>query len=117
MYSDLVECAYNDFHGYLQKYFVQIAEAAISDDDYISEEECLYLVNEVMIENGEELADVLFDSDGGFSYLHGIYHSNCDDDYFYYVCPYSQNVYYIPFLYDYIEATTISDQVMNYYFS
>lgn len=115
--TDLVVNAENDFRGYLQKYYVQIAEAAISDNNYISKEECLYLINEVMIENGEELANGLLSDAERFSYLHGVYQNNSDDDYFYFVCPYSQNVYYIPYLYNFLEDLAISDQVMDYYFS
>lgn len=117
--SELANGASRNFNGYTQKYFVEIARKVYADSNYISKEECLYLVNEVLINNGENVTNVLYSDafDYEYAYVHGVYHSNSDDDYYYYVCPYSQNVYYVPYLYSYIQDSIVSDWVMKNYFS
>lgn len=117
--SELANGASRNFNGYTQKYFVEIAKKVYADSNYISKEECLYLVNEVLINNGENVTNVLYSDafDYEYAYVHGVYHSNSDDDYYYYVCPYSQNVYYVPYLYSYIQDSIVSDWVMKNYFS
>lgn len=117
--SELANGANRNFNGYTQKYFVQIAKKVYADNNYISKEECMYLVNEVLLNNGEQVTSVLYSDtfDYEYAYVHGVYHSNSDDDYYYYVCPYSQNVYYVPYLYSYIEDSIVSDWVMKNYFS
>lgn len=82
------------FSDFTQKYYLKIIKAKKADKHYISEQECLYKLNEYFLQNGYKAVSGLWEN----YYMYQT--SNLDQNFvpteYYIVCPYTKQIRYIP---------------------
>ena len=92
-----------------QKYFTMIYQAVIKDQEYLSKDESMYLLNRILIENGQNPVTGLFTRTNYYAYFYDLVGADTNTYGFIIVDPYTQEVYDLPISYSFFEDGVIYD--------
>lgn len=101
------------FTDFTQKYYLQIINAVKTDYNYISKQDALYKINDYFLSIGESTRTNLWDT--RYMYYTDNFDQNYDTTEFYIVCPYTQQIRYLPVTYYFLDGDCFYEAVLDDY--
>ncbi len=99
----IVSLAGPRFSDHVQKYYYQLLVARKADQGRMDKQNCLYKMNEFLLQNGYEAVSGVFDDYHKNMYFIEFYDSNFDPTDYYIICPYTAQIRYLPELYYFLD--------------
>ena len=101
------------FSDFTQKYFLRIIEAKKADEDYLSKDECLYLLNDYFLQNGYQARTGLWDD--YYMYFTDNFDQNFAPTEYYVVCPYTKQIRYLHVDYYFMDSDGFYEGILGKY--
>ena len=91
-----IDMAGQRFSDFTQKYFIKILQAKKSDKNRLSQQDCLYKMNEFLLANGLGTKSGLWDGEYQHMYFTDFLDQNYDVTDYYIICPYTGQIRHLP---------------------
>ncbi len=110
-----IDMAGQRFSDFTQKYYIKILKAKKADKNRLSQQDCLYKMNEYLLENGLGTKSGLWDGEYQHMYFTDFLDQNYDVTDYFIICPYTGQIRHLPANLYYMDHGLLYENLLKEY--